>query len=99
MTSDLVYSVRFDLFLCFVTEMTKVLAIFLPLLFVGSYAQFNPTCKSSVIMKTRLYNFDPLKPHFFIVKVGFTGVYIIFVVAAQKHRLWVFVRTTSTRRF
>ena len=28
------------------------------------------------IMKTRLYNFDPLKPHFYIVKLGFTGVYI-----------------------
>ena len=41
------------------------------------------------IMKTRLYNFDPLKPHFYIEKLGFTGVYIIFVISAQKHRLWV----------
>ena len=32
-----------------------------------------------IIMKTRLYNFDPLKPHFYIVKLGFTGVYIIFL--------------------
>ena len=38
--------------------------------------------------KTRLYNFDPLKPHFYIVKLGFTGVYIIFLISAQKHRLW-----------
>ena len=30
------------------------------------------------ITKTCLYNFDPLKPHFYIVKLGFTGVYIIF---------------------
>ena len=30
------------------------------------------------ITKTRLYNFDPLKPHIYIVKLGFTGVYIIF---------------------
>ena len=30
------------------------------------------------ITKTYLYNFDPLKPHFFIVKLGFTGLYIIF---------------------
>ena len=30
-------------------------------------------------MKTYLYNFDPLKPHFYIVKLGFTGVYIIFL--------------------
>ena len=33
-----------------------------------------------LITKTRLYNFDPLKPHFYIVKLGFTGVYIIFLV-------------------
>ena len=26
-----------------------------------------------------LYNFDPHKPHFYIVKVGFTGVFIIFI--------------------
>ena len=36
------------------------------------------------IMKTYLYNFDPLKPHFYIVKLGFTGVYIIFLISAQK---------------
>ena len=29
-----------------------------------------------IITKTRLYNFDPLKPHFYIVKLGFTGVYL-----------------------
>ena len=47
------------------------------------------------ITKTYLYNFDPLKPHFYIVKLGFTGVYIIFLISAQKHRLWVLVRTAS----
>ena len=36
-----------------------------------------------IITKTRLYNFDPLKPHFYIVKLGFTGVYIIFLISAQ----------------
>ena len=36
------------------------------------------------ITKTRLYNFDPLKPHFYIVKLGFTGVYIIVLISAQK---------------
>ena len=35
------------------------------------------------ITKTRLYNFDPIKPHFYIVKLGFTGVYIIFLISAQ----------------
>ena len=52
-----------------------------------------------IITKTYLYNFDPLKPHFYIVKLGFTGVYIIFLISAQKHRLWVLVRTASRRRF
>ena len=36
------------------------------------------------ITKTYLYNFDPLKPHFYIVKLGFTGVYSIFPIPAQK---------------
>ena len=35
------------------------------------------------ITKTYLYNFDPMKPHFYIVKLGFTGVYIIFLISAQ----------------
>ena len=45
--------------------------------------------------KTCLYNFDPLKPHFYIVKLGFKGVYIIFLISAQKYRLWVLVRTST----
>ena len=36
------------------------------------------------ITKTRLYNSDPLKPHFYIVKLGFTGVYIIFLILLKK---------------
>ena len=51
------------------------------------------------ITKTYLYNFDPLKPHYYIEKLGFTGVYIIFLISAQKYRLWVLVRTASPRRF
>ena len=51
------------------------------------------------ITKTHLYSFDPLKPHFYIVKLGFTGVHIIFLISAQKHRLWVLIRTASSRRF
>ena len=49
-------------------------------LFVIKYVNF--------ITKTRLYNVDHLKPHFYIVKLGFRGVYIIFLISAQKHRLW-----------
>ena len=55
--------------------------------------------RHTYITKTRLYNFDSLKPHFYTVKLGFTGVYIIFLISVQKHRLWVFVRTASARRF
>ena len=40
------------------------------------------------ITKTCLYNVDPLKPHFYIIKLGFTGVYVIFLISTQKHRLW-----------
>ena len=32
------------------------------------------------ITKTRLYNYDPLKLHFYIVKLGFTGVYVVFLI-------------------
>ena len=56
-------------------------------------------CSSSlllyVITKTYIYNFDPLKSHFYIVKLRFTGVYIIFLISAEKHRLWVLIRTAS----
>ena len=48
----------------------------------------NLHCLPFSITKTCLYNIDPLKPHFYIVKLGFTGVYIIFLISAQKHRLW-----------
>ena len=41
------------------------------------------------ITKTCLYNFGPLKPHFCIVILGFTGVYIIFLISAQK---WSFLK-------
>ena len=39
--------------------------------------------KEDNITKTCLYNFNPLKPHFYIVKLGFTGVYINFLITAQ----------------
>ena len=35
------------------------------------------------ITEAYLYNFDPLTPHFYIVKLGFTGVCIIFLMSAQ----------------
>ena len=39
---------------------------------------------SEHITKTCLYNFDSLKPHFYIVNLRFTGVHIIFLISAQK---------------
>ena len=36
------------------------------------------------ITKAYLYNFDLLKPHFYIVKLRFTGVYIIFLIFTKK---------------
>ena len=50
------------------------------------------------ITKAYLYNFDPLKPRFYKVKKGFTGVYIIFLFLL-KNILLVLVRTASVRRF
>ena len=35
------------------------------------------------ITKTCLYNFDPIRPHFYIVKLGLTGMYIIFLISTQ----------------
>ena len=46
-------------------------------------ADSSKTSLSTFITKTYLYNFDPLKPHFYIVKLGFTGVYIICHISAQ----------------
>ena len=54
---------------------------------------------SRILLYSCLCNFDPLKPHFYMVKLGFTGVYIIFPISAQKHRLWILVRTAFLRRF
>ena len=53
---------------------------------------------SIYIMITCPCNVYPLTPHFYIVKLGLTGVYI-FLIFALKHRLWVLVRTASLRRF
>ena len=33
----------------------------------------------AVITKTCLYNFDPLKPHFYIVKLGLEGYTLFFL--------------------
>ena len=58
----------------------------------------NIHCNWVAITKTYLYNFDSLKPHFYMVKQGFTGVSIIFLIS-QKHKIVGIVRTASARRF
>ena len=65
----------------------------------GWVTKFDGDVSHLNITETCLYNFDPLKPHFYIGKLGFTGVYIIFLTSAETHRLWVLVRTASPRRF
>ena len=57
-----------------------------------------PRCSLSVssnIMITCPCDSHPLTPHFYIVKLGFTGVYIFFLIFAPKHRLWVRVRVPT----
>ena len=39
-------------------------------------------------MTPYVYNFDPLNSTFFIEKLGFTGVYIIFLISAQNIDCW-----------
>ena len=55
-------------------------------------------CGIRIKAKTCLYNIDPLKSHFYIVKLRFAAIYIVFLISAQKHRLWVLDRTASARR-
>ena len=50
------------------------------------------------IMLTGLSNVNTPTPHFYIVNMGFTRVYV-FLIFALKHRLWVLIRTASMRRF
>ena len=47
------------------------------------------------IRKTCPCNIYPLKPHFYIVKLGYAGVYLFFLFLLEKNRLWVHVRGSS----
>ena len=44
---------------------------------------FRREIKGSTSRKHTYIILTPLKPHFYIVKLGFTGVYIIFLISAQ----------------
>ena len=34
---------------------------------------------------------EPLETHFYIVKLGFTGLYFIFLILAQNRNCWYFL--------
>ena len=48
--------------------------------FIG---MFTNKIEDPYITKTCLCNFDPLKPHFYVVEMGFTGVDIILLISAR----------------
>ena len=54
---------------------------------------------SFFIRKTCPCNVYPLEPHFYTTKNGVCRGIPNFLIFAPKHRLWVLVRTASTRRF
>ena len=51
--------------------------------FKGHYCKPISILAKINITKTCLYNFNPHKPHFYIVKLGFTGVGIIFFISPK----------------
>ena len=50
------------------------------------------------ITKTCLYNGDPLKLHFYVVKLRYTGYILFFLFLLKKHRIWVLIRTALEYR-
>ena len=48
---------------------------------------FQRSFSSHITKKKCLYNVDPLKTHFYILKQWFTGLYIIFLISSLKHSL------------
>ena len=68
---------------------------------VGNTA--NPSMKYNT--KTRLYCFDPFKPHFYIVKLGFKGYILFFlfllknIVGTRQNRLTEAVLTGAHNLF
>ena len=73
-------------FSCTFTEVERQYILHCAALLLNSYILhcIRNSFASVLIKKTCLYNFDPLKPHFYIVKLGFTGVYIIFLISAKR---------------
>ena len=54
--------------------------------------------RREILLTSRKHTYiilTPLNSTFYIVKLGFTGVCIIFHISAQKYRLWALIRTAS----
>ena len=59
----------------------------------------SPFMAKTFIRKTCPCNEYPLKPHFYIVKMGYAGVYYtIFLNLGPKHRSWILVRSEVVLR-
>ena len=52
-----------------------------------------------LIRKSCPCNIYPLKPHFYIAKLGYAWGMPIFLIIAPKYRLWALVRTASPMPF
>ena len=46
---------------------------------MGRYAKFCGSAQKRGIMKKYLYNFDPIKPHFYVVNSGLQGYSLFFL--------------------
>ena len=66
-------------------EVISVIILPFPLIQEGrlSVSGESMCASTGYIRKTYLYNIDPLKPHLYIVKLGFTGVCVFLLVSAQ----------------
>ena len=71
--------------LCFQRQPIRYLFYLLTFCMICKIDKMFPNCIIISITKTCLYNIDPLKPHFYIVKLGFTGVYILFFLFLLKN--------------
>ena len=73
----------FFFFFFFFALVCNVCVVGYSLFSILSFILIDRLCSVTVITKTCLYNFDPLKPHFFIVKLGVYRVFIIFYFCSK----------------
>ena len=70
-----------------------------PFLFVKFSIYLNRRVFIMTSQKHAYTMLTPLNPTFYVEKLGFTGVNIIFLFSAQKHRFEGSIRTASPREF